>query len=480
MNNLGLSLNSSSEALALIDLSLPEDPKMFSFADLSALTNGVAANLDIKRGTPVGILAENSVEYVTTFLAIMRAGGVAVPINFRFPDTTIDFIVRDASLSLVFADEKNQARLSGANEVRPLKIEHADQQPVIEVEGNEPAMVLYTSGSTGQPKGVILSHDSQRVMIAGMATRMADQCAIVAAPLYHMNAMLFTFSLLSGRGRIILLPRFRARDYLQALDTYKVNLITGIPTMLAMMLREKDLTETLNFDSVSAVTIGSAPLSETVAKEVNALFPNAGISNGYGTTEAGAGMFGPHPEGIATPIVSLGFPQPHVEVRLVGSPAEGVLEVKTPAAMNGYLNLPDKTREKTTADGWINTGDVMRVDENGFYYFVGRDDDMFNCGGENIYPGQIERLLEQDKRIAECSIVPLDDEVRGQVPVAFVVRASDHEIDAQAVKDIVLENMPVYTYPRHVIFLDEMPVAGTNKIDRQVLAQQASAKIKRD
>jgi acyl-CoA synthetase (AMP-forming)/AMP-acid ligase II len=192
-------------------------------------------------------------------------------------------------------------------------------------------------------------------------------------------------------------------------------------------------------------------------------------------------MFGRHPDGLPQPGVSLGYPQPHVQVRLVDGETntEGVLEVKTAAAMNGYLNLPEKTSEKTTPDGWINTGDTMRVDENGFYFFVGRDDDMFNCSGENIYPGEIERILEADPRISECSVVPLADEIRGQVPVAFVVAAADSEIAEQTVKDIVLANAPAYMHPRHVLFMREMPLAGTSKIDRKMLEGIAAGKISR-
>ena len=481
MINLGSALGSDDDAEALVDLSIADQARSFSFKDLQRLVNGVVQDLDISRGARIGILAENSVEFVASFLGIMRAGGVAVPINFRFPDVTINYIVNDAALEFVFADPENQSRINDSIEVRSLACKEAGDSPLVASEPGEAALVLYTSGSTGQPKGVELSHESQWSMISSMGARMKDLCGIVAAPLYHMNAVLFTFSLLFGKGKVVLLPRFRARPYLQALDKYSVNLVTGIPTMLAMMLREKDLIETLDFSAVRAITIGSAPLSETVAREVNAVFPNASLSNGYGTTEAGAGMFGPHPDGLPMPLISLGYPQAHVEVRLIGdAPSAGVLQVKTGAAMNRYLNLPEKTREKTTDDGWIDTGDVMRVDENGFYYFVGRDDDMFNCSGENIYPGQIERLLEKDKRISECSVVSRSDKVRGHVPVAFVVKAVNYEIDEQTVKDIVLAAMPAYMHPRHVLFVPEMPIAGTNKIDRKVLEQRAAELIKRD
>ncbi|MEJ2087018.1 MAG: fatty acid--CoA ligase family protein [Gammaproteobacteria bacterium] len=258
-------------------------------------------------------------------------------------------------------------------------------------------------------------------------------------------------------------------------------MITGVPTMLSLMLKEQDLLENLDLSSVVAIQVGSAPLSETLIGQVAERFPNARISNGYGTTEAGAGMFGAHPDGIRVPSLSLGHPQDHVEVRLVGGPSadEGVLEVKSPAAMNGYLNLPDKTAEKMSADGWIHTGDIMRRDEHGFFYFVGRDDDMFNCSGENVYPGEVERVLESDARVAECCVVPVPDEVRGNKPVAFVVAAVGRHLSAQEVKDIALAGAPPYMHPREVYFLDAMPLAGTNKIDRRRLttlaAERASA-----
>ncbi|HIG41079.1 MAG: class I adenylate-forming enzyme family protein [bacterium] len=482
MKNLGSVIRHDNEEPALVDLGDPAQPRNYSHVDLQRLANGVASNLDITRGTRIGILAENSVEYLAYLVGIMRAGGIAVPINFRFPDSIIAYIVSDAELSTVFTDAANRNRLTPDVEVHTMKCEPIDTYSVVEPDQNEPGLILYTSGSTGMPKGVVLSHDSQRSMIERAGDRFEGQCAIVAAPLYHMNAILMLFMFLYSGGKVVLLPRFDAKLYLQAIDTYAVNSITGIPTMLAMMLRERDLIEELDLTTVTSISIGSSPLSETVANQASAIFPNASISNGYGTTEAGALMFGLHPDGLPTPTISLGFPSQHVQVRLVNgaTPTEGVFEVKSPAAMNEYLNLPEKTAEKAAGDGWINTGDTMRVDENGFYFFIGRDDDMFNCSGENIYPGEVERILEADPRISEACVVPLPDPIRGQVPVAFIVASTDPIIDEQGIKDIVLANAPAYMHPRHAIFLQEMPLAGTSKIDRKALEALANSSISRD
>jgi len=473
--NLGATLGGGSDKVALIDVADGAATRTYSFDELDRRTRGFAAQLDVRRGERIGVLGANSAAYVAALFGIMRAGAVAVPINTRFPDHLVEYVIDDAALTRVFADATNIARLKPRRNPVPLGLAPPGDFDATIPADTETGLVLYTSGSTGQPKGVELSHESQWVMVERMRERVAGITGIVAAPLYHMNGLLFLMMLLAGRGTVVLLPRFDARRFLEAVHEHRVNMITGVPTMLALMARETDLLAKLDLGCVYAVQIGSAPLSETIIEHVARLFPNARLSNGYGTTEAGAGMFGPHPDGIVVPSVSLGYPQPHVEVRLVGgvSPDEGVLEVKTPAAMTGYLNQPEKTAAKRTADGWINTGDIMRRDRNGFFYFVGRDDDMFKCGGENIYPGEVERVLERDPRIAECCVVPVPDDVRGQMPVAFVVPTSHSKLDEDAVKQVALAGAPPYMHPRRVFFLDRMPLAGTNKIDRQALAARA-------
>ena len=158
---------------------------------------------------------------------------------------------------------------------------------------------------------------------------------------------------------------------------------------------------------------------------------------------------------------------------------EGVLEMKCPAVMTGYHKLPEATAKAMTPDGFYRTGDVFRRDEHGFHYFVGRADDMFVCGGENIYPGEVEKMLERHPGIHQAAVIPVPDELKGHKPIAFVVKAPGAALDEEAVKRYALANAPAYQHPRRVLFLSEMPLAGTNKIDRQQLrswaAQQAAA-----
>jgi acyl-CoA synthetase (AMP-forming)/AMP-acid ligase II len=218
------------------------------------------------------------------------------------------------------------------------------------------------------------------------------------------------------------------------------------------------------------------------------LFPHAAIDNGYGTTEAGPVAFAPHPEGKPTPPLSVGVPHPLVELRLVDGDdrdadnrdaddrdaEEGVLEMRCPALMTAYHNLPDVTRRVMTEDGYYITGDVFRRDADGFHYFVGRADDMFVCGGENIFPGEVEKMLERHPEIVQAAVVPVADEIKGQKPVAFVVARHGSALDEAAVKSFALANAAAYQHPRRVWFLAELPLAGTNKVDRAALKKLAA------
>jgi acyl-CoA synthetase (AMP-forming)/AMP-acid ligase II len=177
------------------------------------------------------------------------------------------------------------------------------------------------------------------------------------------------------------------------------------------------------------------------------------------------------------PEIALGWTRPNVDVRLVGADGldadEGVLWMRTPATMRGYLNLPGKTREVLTPDGWYISGDIVRRDAEGIHYFVGRADDMFVCGGENVFPGEVESMLESNPDIRQAAVVPVPDDIKGEKPFAFVVARAGHALTEDDVKQYALAKAPAYQHPRRVVFVDALPMAGTNKVDRAVLRKRA-------
>ncbi|MEQ9642140.1 MAG: class I adenylate-forming enzyme family protein [Alphaproteobacteria bacterium] len=474
------------DALAFIDVGAnpPASERQVDFGQLWAAARGAAAYLrsrGLKPGDAVALLGVNSLEYFAAHVGTMLAGMVSVPVNYRFPAETIDFVLRDSATRLVLTDAEMAGNVADDIPNEPLEGRFEewramdDGAPGVDVAGEAPCLVLYTSGSTGRPKGVPLTHASQN-WVVGCRLGGGDVSAhrlLVAAPYYHMNALAVSHFALSAGASIVLLPRFTAPAYIGAIGRHRCTWLTSVPTMLAMMLREKELLAATDLSSVKFVRMGSAPVTQALMDALAALFPGAAMTNGYGTTEAGPVAFGPHPEGKKAPVLSLGYPHPQVDVRLVDADGkesdEGVLEMRCPAVTPGYLNLPAKTAEAISADGFYHTGDVMRRDGDGFYYFVGRRDDMFVCGGENIYPGEVELMLEKHPDIAQACVVPVPDDIKGMKPLAAIVARPGAAIEEEAVKQFALAHAPAYMHPRRVFVMDELPLASTNKIDRKAV-----------
>jgi len=470
---------------AIIDLS-GESAREFSYADIDARARGVARALTargLKRGDRVAILSANRGEYVAAVFGIMRAGFVAVPVNFKFPRATINFIIADSGAKLAFCDAERRAdcpqglpvvEFGGAFDG------FVDEGPfdAVTPTAHEPAMFLYTSGSTGVPKGVVLSHQSHLwVVEKRLRQDFSRHRFLVAAPLYHMNALAVAQLIAAGHATMVLLPQFTARAYIDAIQRYRCTWLTAVPPMIAMMLRESERMGGADFSSVEFVRMGSAPVSESLMRALKAAIPRAAVTNAYGTTEGGPAVFGPHPKGLPQPELSVGYPLEGVQVRLAGgNVAQGELEMKAPSIMNGYHNRPDLPFP-ITADGFYVTGDVFKRDENGFYFFVGRTDDMFVSGGENIYPSDVERMLEHHPDIAQAVVVPIEDEIKGQKPVAFVIAKAGSRLSEEAVKQYALKHAPAYQHPRFVWFVEKLPLSSTNKVDRAALKREAEQRI---
>ncbi|HKG00641.1 MAG TPA: class I adenylate-forming enzyme family protein [Xanthobacteraceae bacterium] len=480
--------------IAIIELGGSGAERQFSYAELDAIANGVARALlrrGLKRGERVAILSANGCEYLAAYFGIMRAGLVAVPVNFKFPRHTIHFIIRDAGAKLVFCDVPRRADCPHDIPAIQFGDDRADGfdrfldpgpfEAIIPAT-NEPAMFLYTSGSTGAPKGVVLSHRGHLWVVE---TRLGGQDLshhryLIAAPLYHMNALALSKLACAAHATIVMLPQFDARAYIAAIGRYRCTWLTAVPPMIAMMLRETDLLARTDLSSVEFVRMGSAPVSHSLMQALRRILPHAGVTNAYGTTEAGPVVFGPHPDRLPQPELSVGYPHPKVQLRLVDGDNRdadcGVLEMKCPAVMLGYHNRPELP-VPITADGYYVTADVFRRDAQGFHYFVGRTDDMFVSGGENIYPADVERMLERHPDIAQACVIPIDDEIKGEKPVAFVIPEPGRTLAEEDVKRFALANAPAYQHPRFVWFVDELPLASTNKVDRAALRRLAEERV---
>lgn len=477
--------------IALIGLDDTGGALAVSRNEFAAMVEGVAQGLRGRGYAPgerIAVLAANSPRYLAVLCGIMRAGLVAVPVNFKFPPAMIAYVLADSGARLVFHDAARAPALPEG--VAGVALDGDDWeaflapggQPAWQPQADDVALMLYTSGSTGKPKGVRLSHAGQRwtVRTRQAATPLDRERTLIAAPLYHMNALALAFLALACRATAVLLPQFDARLYIEAIARWRATWLTAVPPMIAMMLREHALLAATDLSSVRAIRMGSAPVSASLLARIHALFPNARVINAYGTTEGGPVVFGPHPDGIPTPPLSVGYPHPAVDVRLARGPQEaentGMLELRCPGLMLGYHARPDLP-SPISSDGYYRTGDVFSRDAQGFYTFVGRRDDMFVCGGENIFPGEVERMLEAHPDVQQACVVPVEDDIKGAKPVAYVVLREGARADAGALKQYALTHAPAYQHPRHIWFLPALPLAGTNKIDRAALLRDAAARV---
>ncbi len=474
-----------------------DTPTEVGYDELDDRCGRLAAGLlerGLERGARVGILADNSVDYAACYFGIARAGLVTVPLNTRQPADTISWILDDADVALVIHDADQRGHFPdhiaavelGSTEWSDLLANDPVETPVMDT--HEVAVQMYTSGSTGRPKGVLLTHGGQLFSIdqylGGVMPMDPDERLLISAPMYHKNAQMQLKMALGLGGSVVLLRRFDAEDYLRAIDVHRVTAMTGVPTMFALMFARHDLLDVLDRSSVRRLSIGSAPMTQALFDQARALFPGCVITNGYGTTEVVA-VFGGHPTEAPRPDISVGYPLDAVETRLVdpisGEDAEpdaaghrqGELWVRSPGVMAGYHQLPEATAKRLT-DGWYHTGDIMEADTDGWHFFVGRVDDMFSCAGENVYPGDVEQMLERCPAIHQAAVVPVEDDLKGSLPVAFVVSAAGSDQDEEAVKRWALANGPAYQHPRAVWFLEQLPLAGTAKIDKAALADEAA------
>ena len=487
------------DQLALVDLGGEIAPREVSYRALDAMSGAVARGLQKRgfaRGERIGILAANRVENLAAYYGIMRAGLVAVPVNFKFPPAMVKFVLEDADARLVFCDAARSGAVPAGMPAIIFNQQGAqgfdamlDPGPfkAVAPAPDEAAMFLYTSGSTGRPKGVMLSHQSHiwvaRTRLGG--NDWSRHRFLIAAPLYHMNALALAKLASLAHATIVLLPQFNAAAYIEAIEKYRCTWLTAVPPMVAMMLKESAQLARTDLSSVEFLRMGSAPVSPSLMAAIREVLPATQVTNAFGTTEAGPVVFGPHPQGLAQPDLSVGCAHPAVSLRLGDAdhpgPKQGVLQMRSPAVMLGYhkgeLRNPP-LKPPFTGDGYYITGDVFRRDMNGFYFFVGRSDDMFVSGGENIYPGEVEKLLESHPAVQQAAVVPVADDIKGHKPAAFVIRRAGSAVNEEQLKEHALTNAPAYQYPRWIWFVDALPLASTNKIDRAALMVEATRRVR--
>jgi acyl-CoA synthetase (AMP-forming)/AMP-acid ligase II len=490
--------------VAVIDLG--EDGRATSYGELDARLDRVAGLVraaGIAVGARVLVAVGNRTAFLEAMFGAMRAGAVPVPLNTRLGPAQLAHCIADAAPEGAILEPAVAPAVAGLLEGRPLRLRLATGEPPPGFAPWEAAVaaarplaapvalpegaicfLAYTSGSTGLPKGVPLTHAGQIWWLDCLARYWplpAEARSLVAMPLYHKNAMAGAVKpRLASGGSLVLMPGFAARPYLEAVARLRCTHLTGVPTLFARILEQRDLLASLDLGSVASVAVGSAPVPDALFEAMVRAFPRAVVYQSYGLTEGGPVMLGPPTDGRPVPVGSCGVPWPEGEVRLAGpdgspSEQEGELWVRNPGVTPGYRNLPAVDAERIR-DGWLRTGDLFRKDRDGFFYFMGRSDDMFVCGGENIYPIEVESLLVRHPAVSEACVVPIPWGDKGEAPAAMVSLRAGAAVDEAELQRHCLEHGPAYAHPRRVVIVDELPLTGARKIDRQAIAARLRAR----
>jgi long-chain acyl-CoA synthetase len=487
----------------------PESPAVLqgdlviTYEELDQRSNR-AANLMLGLGVGaedrVAVLFNNDYRFLECMLGAMRLGAIPVPLNTRMSDEALAYVMIDSDPKALIAGpdmgervvsitERAQSRIpiitdAAVPSARPYENSMQSSSTMLERRKTEPheiCMLPYTSGSTGKPKGVMLTHGGQiwNTDVIRKAAMLDDSDrALVAVPMCHKNAMLGAVKpfLLVG-GSLVILPGFDAAQVIRATDRYRVTYLTGVPAMYKMILAERELLAQHDVSSVRYAMCGSAEVPEELLQEFRRVF-RAPISESYGLTEGGP-----------VPLVntrwglkkrgSCGMEIPGCEVRLLrddGSEAAadepGELVTRNPGLARGYWNQPEVTAEKFR-DGWLYTGDLLRRDSDGYYYFVGRKDDAINVAGEKVHPKEVEDILLRHGNIRDACVVPAPHEIKGFVPVAFVTERQPGRTSEQELKDFFLQHGAAYAHPRRVHFLPALPLNPTGKLDRNRMREMA-------
>ena len=475
-----------------------------TYRDLSTRVKQLANLLrkkGIQKGDRVAVLLYNSEEYIEIVLALSDMGAILVPLNFRLSGPELEFILRDSgSDSLFFGEEfmdvvraikpkisireenyicVGSAVCSWAINYEKTVREESFEEPDVKrpMDGEDPQIIMYTSGTTGLPKGAILSHRKTfyNVLNADIFYGLtSEDIFLISRALFHSGGLLVEAApMLYKGGTIILRKRFRPQEILEAIEKHRVTVIEAAATICNSILQQCDLGK-YDLSSLRCCFTGGERVPPSLLEEY--LNKGVTISQCYGQTETSTITWLPLRE-AKRKLGSVGIPVFHGNVKVVNKegrevqPGEvGEIIVSGPTLMTGYWKNTQQT-EETIKDGWLHTGDMAKRDEEGFLYIVDREKDMFISGGENVYPAEVEKIYLENPKILNVAVVGIPDEKWGEVGMVFIVMKKGERMTEEEVLNFCEGKIARYKIPKHVAFVAELPMTASQKIKRHKLRE---------
>ncbi len=477
----------------------------YTYTQLNVRANRAANFLrekyDVQKGDRVSILAHNSVAYVDLLFGLGKIGAILAPLNWRLTSRELTYIVNDCQPKVLivgpeFVSVYDEMRseitvetiiaLEGANVPAAGKYEEALNQASAEepkrpvIEADDGYCILYTSGTTGRPKGAILPHRQvlwnaiNTVISWGLSEK---DVSPILTPMFHSGGLfVFLVPLFYAGGRIVMARSFDPDASLKLIVEEKCTVILGVPTLFQVWMNSPQF-EKVDFSHVNFFISGGAPCPPSLI-EAWSKSKCVSMRQGYGLTEVGVNCFTMTDEDALRKMGSVGKPVFHGEMRLVDVDgkdvavgATGELIIAGPHVCAGYWNNPDATAD-ALRDGWFHTGDMARVDEEGYFYIVGRFKDMLISGGENVYAAEVEAAFREHACVQDAALIGQPDEKWGEVGLMIVARKPNQSVSADELLKFCSERLAKYKIPKRVVFVENLPYSPYGKVMKAELRER--------
>ena len=443
----------------------------------------------------------NTPQAVFSFLGIYSAGLCAVPMDFMLTESEVINFINHSEAKVLIAQPKKNIDLKNIKKSCPSlreviicqeKIEGfsfwddalrniSGEVPSLDINEENLSSIFYTSGSTGNPKGVMLTYknlDNPSCVIDHfLSVTDKDVFLCGGVPFSHIGGLDYILLMLYFASTVVIMERFQPFEFLKNIEKHKVSIFCIVPAMYIAILSLKEY-DKFDFSSLRFAVVFGAPSSPVLLKRFQKAYPNARLSNGWGMTETSAPncMLPP----LSDNIKSIGKFYPKMSAKIVDNNGiqqpkgiQGELLVKGEAVMGGYYRAKELTEEIMTADGWLKTGDISYCDEDEFFYIVGRKKDMIKVAGEIVFSSEVEEKIQKHPKVKEAAVIGVFDPLRGEVPKVFIVTNDGQHLDEGELKSFLKENLASFKIPHYFDFVEDLPKNRTGKIDKTKLVQSS-------
>lgn len=464
---------------------------------INKLANSLRNKLNVKKGDRIGILLTNRVEFLEIWFAASKLGAILAPFNFRLAEEQLAYLFKDAAPEVLLYEQSFKDKIESINpsstgiehlievadDYQKL-VEHGeDKEPSTTVGINDPCIIPYTGGTTGVPKGAVLTHKNVGYHTLSMLKNTditSRDTTLTMLPLFHTGGFdIFTAPTIYQGAKLVLQRTFDPEEVLETIEDKRVNVTFGVPAIYKQ-LAESPKFEQTDFSSIRTLVNGGDYCPSEIMKK----YHNKGITfvHGYGLTESAPGVlsnvYTDEKAERKSRDGSVGKPYFYSEVKIVDDNGKevshgetGELLTKGPHTIERYWNKPDETKEVFSGE-WLITGDLARKDEDGYYYIEGRKKDMIVSGGENIYLSEVERVVVSHPDVAECAVIGVADEDWGEVGKAIIVPETEKKVTKDEIIEYCQGKLAKYEIPKFFEFVDSLPVGPAGSVEKEKLKER--------